>query len=165
MTFDKKLKQKVELLLNFCRTKSIRLVTAESCTGGLVSSCLTSIPGSSDVVEGGMVTYSNNAKNLLLGVPRDLLESRGAVSEEVARAMAEGAIVRTNASVSVAITGVAGPDGGSKEKPVGLVHFGVAGTNRITEGAHFYFHGDRQKIRLDSVEMAVDLLQKFVVDI
>jgi len=79
--------------------------------------------------------------------------------------MAEGAIIRTNASVSIAITGVAGPHGGSKEKPVGLVHFGVAGTNRLTEDAHFYFRGNRQKIQLNSVEAALDLLQKFVAEI
>jgi len=165
LTFNKKLRKKAEVLLNICRIKSKRLITAESCTGGLVSSCLTSIPGSSDVVEGGIVTYSNSAKELLLGVPSDLLASCGAVSEEVVRVMAEGAIARTDASISVAITGVAGPGGGSKNKPVGLVHFGVAGSNRITEHTHFYFHGDRQKIQLNSVEVALDLLQKFVAEI
>jgi nicotinamide-nucleotide amidase len=162
LTFDETLKQKTSILLEYCRSKSVRLVAAESCTGGLVSSYLTSIPGSSDVVEGGLVTYSNSAKILLLGVSLDLLESHGAVSKEVACAMAEGAILQTDANVSVAITGVAGPDGGSKEKPVGLVYFGVAGRDKITEHTHFYFHGDRKKIQLDSVGVAIDLLQKFV---
>ena len=111
-----------------------------------------------------MVTYSNDAKQILLGVSADLLTSHGAVSPEVARSMAEGAILRTEANVSVAITGVAGPDGGSQEKPVGLVHFGLAGANKKTQHYRFYFQGDRTQIRLDSLEAAIDLLLTFVAD-
>ena len=164
MKFNKSLKRKTKLLLNHCRKKSLRLTTAESCTGGLVSACLTAIPGSSDVVEGGFVTYSNHSKKVLLGVPANMLEAHGAVSEEVARAMAEGAVQLTEANLSVAITGVAGPGGGSVDKPVGLVYLGVAGVNRTSQQSQFFFQGDREKIRSDSVEAAIDLLLTFVTD-
>ena len=110
-------------LLEVCREKGIQVVTAESCTGGLVAGALTEVPGSSDVVERGFVTYSNEAKNEMLGVPADLIKAHGAVSEPVARAMAEGALRHSRASLAVAVTGVAGPGGGTATKPVGLVHF------------------------------------------
>jgi len=110
-------------LLEVCREKGIQVVTAESCTGGLVAGALTEVPGSSDVVERGFVTYSNEAKSEMLGVPADLIKAHGAVSELVARAMAEGALGHSRASLAVAVTGVAGPGGGSAAKPVGLVHF------------------------------------------
>jgi nicotinamide-nucleotide amidase len=113
-------------VLDDARAKGLRLVTAESCTGGLIAALLTEIPGSSDVVERGFVTYSNQAKEELLEVPRDLIRQYGAVSEPVARAMAEGALKHALAHVSVAVTGIAGPGGGTAEKPVGLVYVAAA---------------------------------------
>ena len=109
------------LLLKACRERRLRIVTAESCTGGLVAAALTEIAGSSDVVERGFVTYSNRAKQSLLGVPGDLIADVGAVSEPVARFMAEGALEASDAHIALAVTGVAGPGGGTEEKPVGTV--------------------------------------------
>jgi nicotinamide-nucleotide amidase len=109
-----------------------KIATAESCTGGLVAGLLTDIPGSSAVVERGFVTYSNEAKTELIGVPAELIATHGAVSEAVARAMAEGALARSHADVAVAITGIAGPTGGTAAKPVGLVHFALASKSRPT---------------------------------
>ena len=111
------------LLIERCTEQRLTIATAESCTGGLVAGVLTEIAGSSAVVDRGLVTYSNAAKSALLGVPPDVINRHGAVSETVARAMAEGALARSTASLVVAITGIAGPGGGSDEKPVGLVHF------------------------------------------
>ena len=108
-------------LLEACHRAGLKLVTAESCTGGLVAGCLTSIPGSSEVYDRGFVVYSNRAKQDLLGVPGRLIETVGAVSEEVARAMADGAIARSEGTLSVAVTGIAGPGGATPGKPVGLV--------------------------------------------
>ncbi len=113
-------------VLDVCRENHWKVATAESCTGGLIAAVLTEIAGSSDVVDRGFVTYSNGAKNELLGVPADLIESDGAVSERVARAMAEGALERSHANITVSCTGIAGPGGGSNEKPVGLVHMATA---------------------------------------
>src|SRR5680860_1348870 len=110
-------------LLDAARAKSDLIATAESCTGGLVAATLTAVPGSSDVFDRGFVTYSNTAKSEMLGVPYWLIEKHGAVSEDVARAMAGGALSNSAASIAVAVTGIAGPDGGTPEKPVGLVHF------------------------------------------
>lgn len=109
-------------LLENCRSSGQTIATAESCTGGLIAACLTETAGSSDVFERGFVTYSNEAKSQMLGVPPELIEAHGAVSRQVALAMAEGALSSSNATVSVAVTGIAGPGGGTKEKPVGLVH-------------------------------------------
>ena len=106
-----------------CRKRGELIATAESCTGGLVAGTLTAIPGASDVFERGFVTYSNASKSEMLGVPVWLIERHGAVSEDVARAMAGGALTHSRASLAVAVTGIAGPDGGTAEKPVGLVHF------------------------------------------
>lgn len=134
------------------------VATAESCTGGLVAGALTAVAGSSAVLDRGFVTYSNAAKADLLGVSESLLESHGAVSEPVARAMAQGARDRTGTSLSVSITGIAGPGGGSIEKPVGLVHFGCASPSGIVHARHV-FHGlDRQGVRLASVRTALGLL-------
>jgi nicotinamide-nucleotide amidase len=113
-------------LLGACRAKHLTLAAAESCTGGLVAATLTEVPGSSDVFERGFVTYSDAAKTEQLGVPADLIERQGAVSEEVARAMARGALQHSRADLAVAVTGVAGPGGGSAAKPVGLVHLAAA---------------------------------------
>lgn len=146
-----------ELLTRF-RAKKLRLVTAESCTGGLVAGALTEIPGSSDVLERGYVTYSNAAKQSDLNVHAAVLEKHGAVSEETARAMAEGALNASPADISVAITGVAGPGGGSPEKPVGLVHFAAARRGGKTLHREMRF-GDpgRSEIRRRSVLAALEL--------
>ncbi|QKV18178.1 CinA family protein [Oricola thermophila] len=117
---------RVSALLDLCTDKKVLVATAESCTGGLVSATLTEIPGSSAMLDRGFVTYSNEAKSDLLGVPAEMIERHGAVSGEVAAAMAEGALARSNADVTIAITGIAGPDGGTDLKPVGLVWFGCA---------------------------------------
>jgi nicotinamide-nucleotide amidase len=113
-------------VLDLCRAKGLTIATAESCTGGLVAAALTSIAGSSAVVDRGFVTYSNDAKETMLGVPRDTIARFGAVSEQTARAMATGALAHSPANLAVAVTGVAGPGGGTFEKPVGLVHFACA---------------------------------------
>ncbi len=123
--FDALVKE-AEALLAACRARGVTLATAESCTGGLIAAILTEVAGSSDVFERGFVTYSNAAKSEALGVPSALIETHGAVSAEVARAMAEGALKNSRADIAVAVTGVAGPGGGTPEKPVGLVHFGAA---------------------------------------
>jgi nicotinamide-nucleotide amidase len=146
-------------LLEACRLQGESIVTAESCTGGLVAATLTAVPGSSDVFERGFVTYANAAKSEMLGVPYWLIERHGAVSEDVARAMAGGALTHSQASLAVAVTGIAGPDGGTPEKPVGLVHF--AATRRDTPIIHEkVLYGDlgRPEIRKRSVERALALL-------
>ena len=125
--FDADILALAEAVLAACRAAGLTVATAESCTGGLIAGALTAIAGSSDVVECGFVTYSNAAKTAMLGVPAELIASVGAVSEAVARRMAEGAVARSGADLAVAVTGVAGPGGGSAEKPVGLVWFGLAG--------------------------------------
>ncbi|MCB1488109.1 MAG: CinA family protein [Bauldia sp.] len=141
----------------------LMVATAESCTGGLVAGTLTEIAGSSAVVDRGFVTYSNEAKAELLGVPKELIERVGAVSEEVARAMAIGAIARSRADIAVAITGIAGPGGGSADKPVGLVHF--AALRRGGEPvpfAHVYAGLDRSGVRLASVGQALWMIMELL---
>ena len=138
--------------------KGLTVAAAESCTGGLVAGALTSVAGSSAVVDRGFVTYSNAAKSELLGVPADLIAAQGAVSEAVARAMAEGALARSAARVSVAVTGVAGPDGGSADKPVGLVHFAAAGPGGLVHVERRFGDIGREGVRLDSVRVALGLL-------
>ncbi|WP_448952589.1 CinA family protein [Labrys neptuniae] len=153
-------------VLAACRAKGLMLATAESCTGGLVAGALTAIPGSSDVVDRGFVTYSNQAKAEMLGVPPALIERDGAVSESVAFAMAEGAVGRSRAGLAVSITGVAGPGGGTTTKPVGLVHF--AAWSRQGPRLHVERRfGDlpRSEIRKHSVEQALDLLLKLAAEI
>ena len=147
-------------LLQACRARGWMVATAESCTGGLVAALLTEIPGSSDVVERGFVTYSNEAKSEMLGVPAAVIAGHGAVSEPVARAMAEGALAHSRAQVAVSITGIAGPGGGSAEKPVGLVHFGLATRDRPTRHLERRY-GDlgRTQVRARAVEDALALLE------
>ncbi|AQR62107.1 damage-inducible protein CinA [Brevundimonas sp. LM2] len=137
----------------------LTLATAESCTGGLVAAALTAVPGSSTAVDRGFVTYSNAAKRELLGVPADLLDQFGAVSEPVARAMAEGARSRAGVNLAVSITGIAGPGGGSAEKPVGLVHFALATGQGVIHAAHRFGDIGREAVRLDSVRVALRLLR------
>lgn len=143
------------------RAQGVRIVTAESCTGGLVAGALTEVPGSSDVVEGGVVTYSNGLKQHLLGVPEETLRTHGAVSEPVARAMAEGAAARLDAELSVAVTGVAGPGGGTEAKPVGLVWFGAHRAGRpVVTREHRFGDLGRSAVRLESVRAALLLLRE-----
>ena len=146
-------------VLDACRSKRLRLATAESCTGGLVSGCLTAIEGSSDVFERGFVTYTNQAKIDLLGVAPKLFKIAGAVSEDVARGMAEGALENSFAQLSISVTGVAGPDGGTEEKPVGLVHIASAGKGLETLHVSYVFDGGRNLVRGKTVLAALKLLQ------
>ena len=147
-----------ERVLDACRQASLRVATAESCTGGMVAAALTDIAGSSAVVERGFVTYSNEAKTELVGVPADMIEDHGAVSEPVARAMAEGAIAHSRAELAVGITGIAGPGGGTADKPVGLVHFATARRGGATLSEHHVFDGDRSAVRRAAALRALELL-------
>ena len=126
MNFEIKMTEQAARLIDLCRRKHLMLATAESCTGGLIAALITSVPGSSDVFDSGFVTYSNAAKTAMIGVPTDLIMRVGAVSAEVARAMAEGALRHSKADIALAVTGVAGPGGGTVLKPVGLVHCAAA---------------------------------------
>ena len=158
--FDDALLARATALIKAYAARDEMIATAESCTGGLVSGLLTEIAGSSAVVDRGFVTYSNEAKQDLLGVPEATLAAHGAVSEPTARAMAEGALARSRAHVTVAITGVAGPGGGSAEKPVGLVHFGCARRGGETRTIEKRF-GDlgRTEVRRAALLCALDLLE------
>ena len=145
-------------VLAVCRARGWRVATAESCTGGLIAAALTHEAGASDVVDRGFVTYANGAKTAMLGVDPALIASAGAVSEAVARAMAAGALARSEADRVVAVTGIAGPGGGSPEKPVGLVWFGWAGRGAPGGALSRVFAGDRAAIRASAVEEALRLL-------
>jgi nicotinamide-nucleotide amidase len=151
-------------VLDRARAEGLRIATAESCTGGLIAANLTDIPGSSDVFERGFVTYSNDSKTELLGVPADLIDENGAVSEPVAHAMAEGALARSRADIAVAVTGIAGPGGGSAEKPVGLVFIGTAKKGDRTIVQRHVFPGDRADIRQATVLRALELLLNLAGD-
>jgi nicotinamide-nucleotide amidase len=146
-----------EDVLDAARRTGVKIATAESCTGGLIAGLLTEIPGSSDVLDRGFVTYSNAAKETMLRVARELLEAHGAVSEAVARGMAEGALKNSDAQIAVAVTGIAGPGGGTAEKPVGLVHIAVAGHETIAREFRFGDIG-RGEVRIKTVEEALKLL-------
>lgn len=137
--------------------KGVMIAAAESCTGGLLTGALTDIPGSSAVVERGFVTYTNEAKADMLHVATTTLEQHGAVSDQTAAAMAEGAVIHSRAQLAVSLTGIAGPGGGSAQKPVGLVHFGVCGPHG-THVEHHVFSGERSEVRLQAVQYALSLL-------
>jgi nicotinamide-nucleotide amidase len=156
----KKSSDRASALIAAAKAKEIKIATAESCTGGLVAASLTAIPGASAVLERGFVTYSNEAKTEMLGVPAELIERRGAVSREVALAMVDGALKHSRADIAVAITGIAGPDGGSEEKPVGLVHIAAAkrGGARLHEEHRFGDIG-RIKVQGESAIAALALIQ------
>ncbi|WP_375410490.1 CinA family protein [uncultured Methylobacterium sp.] len=160
MIDDPALYARAQALLSAYEAAGLRIATAESCTGGLVAGLLTAVPGSSAVVERGFVTYSNAAKTAMLGVPADLIAAEGAVSEAVARAMAEGALARSEAQAAVAITGIAGPGGGSAHKPVGLVHLALAFQDAATTHLERRY-GDlgRDEIRRRAVGDALALLE------
>ena len=151
-------------LLDAYRAKGAKIATAESCTGGLIAAMLTEIPGSSDVVDRGFVTYSNGAKADLLGVEESLLAAHGAVSAEVASAMVRGALARSAADVAVAVTGIAGPGGATANKPVGLVYLACAGRSKPLTVARHVFPGDRAAVRLATVDRAFDLLEQAIQD-
>lgn len=155
---DHRLDALADSALGACRLSGLAVATAESCTGGLVAAALTAIAGSSDVFERGFVTYSNAAKVDLLGVAESLLATVGAVSEEVAVAMAEGALARAPVQIAVAITGVAGPGGGTPAKPVGLVHFAVARAGLPIRRQRQLFTGSREAIRVAAAAEALRLL-------
>jgi nicotinamide-nucleotide amidase len=150
-----------EIVLDECRARTLTLATAESCTGGLVAEMLTAIPGSSDVFLGGIVAYANEVKVAQLGVPAGALEKHGAVSAEVAQAMAEGVRRRLGADIGVADTGVAGPGGGTPEKPVGTVYF-HARTPEGGQGMHFVSPGERGVVRRRAAVAALHLVRRIL---
>jgi nicotinamide-nucleotide amidase len=158
MNFDQTLLDAARGLIERCKAAGVTIATAESCTGGLLAALLTEIAGSSAVFDRGLVTYSNQAKIELLGVPAGTLAAHGAVSEPVARAMAEGARERAGVTLAIAITGIAGPGGGTPQKPVGLVHFGLSRDGRETRTEDQVFSGDRHAIRLAAVSHALRML-------
>ena len=159
--FDDEITNAATALLDLCRAKELTVATAESCTGGLVAGALTEIAGSSDVVDRGFVTYSNDAKNKMLGVPSEALKAFGAVSRETAEAMARGALANSDAYLAVSITGIAGPGGGSEDKPVGLVHFAAASrSGRLAHVEKRFGDIGRTKVRRASVLQALAMLQE-----
>jgi nicotinamide-nucleotide amidase len=159
------LRSRAKRVLDLCRARGLLVATAESCTGGLVAAALTEIAGSSDVVDCGFVTYSNAAKRALLGVPAKTLERHGAVSAETAIAMAAGALKHSQADLAVSITGIAGPGGGSKQKPVGLVHFAAASRDgRRIARKRLYGKIGRRRVRQRSVDQALALLSLLAAD-
>ncbi len=162
---EETLRRTARRLLDLCRARGLHVATAESCTGGLVAAALTEIAGSSDVVDCGFVTYSNGAKQKLLGVPAATLTRYGAVSRETAAAMAKGALKNSQADLAVAITGIAGPGGGSTRKPVGLVYFAAADRDgrRLARRRRFGKIG-RARVRLRSVIEALALLEMLAED-
>ncbi len=160
--FPAHLMAKAEELLEDYRRAGLKIATAESCTGGLVAGCLTEIPGSSDVVERGFITYSNEAKCQELAVPADLIGAHGAVSAEVVEAMASGALDRSAADVCVSATGIAGPGGATAAKPVGLVYLGGARRGAAPVHERHVFAGGRGAVRLAAVGAALDLLRKLL---
>ena len=164
MDFKDNLREQAEELLAICRGKELKLATAESCTGGLVAGLLTDLAGSSDVIDRGFITYTNEAKSQMLDVPVDLFESVGAVSEEVARSMAEGAVANSYAQVAASITGIAGPGGGNEYKPVGLVHIAVARELYETVHERYIFNGTRQRVREQAIAVSISLLIRMVME-
>jgi nicotinamide-nucleotide amidase len=158
---DEEIRIAAAALLDLCRRKELKVATAESCTGGLVAGALTDIAGSSDVLDRGFVTYSNEAKREMLGVSAQTLREHGAVSRETAEEMARGALAHSNARLAVAITGIAGPGGGSAEKPVGLVHFAAAARSGALVTREMRY-GDigRGAVRHKSVLQALAMLKE-----
>ncbi len=158
--FSSEITNKAHQLLKSLRNRGIKLATAESCTGGLASVAITELPGSSEIFDRGFVTYSNESKIELLTVPTYFIDDFGAISMETAMAMAEGALLMSKADISVSITGIAGPDGGSDEKPVGTVFIATAFKGKKSNYQQHLFTGNRHSIRLQAVESAFDMLLK-----
>jgi nicotinamide-nucleotide amidase len=146
-------------VLRLCRAAGLRMATAESCTGGLITGCLTAVAGASDVIERGFIVYGNEAKTGMLGLPEALIAAHGAVSEEVAIAMAEGALARSSADISSAVTGIAGP----AEKPGGLLHVAAARRGFQTLHQRHVFSGQRDAVRMQAVAAALELLKRQAV--
>ncbi|MCB1519820.1 MAG: CinA family protein [Hyphomicrobiaceae bacterium] len=161
--FPESLLAEAAQVLEDCRARGLKLVTAESCTGGLIAGLLTEIAGSSDVLDRGYVTYSNAAKTECLGVPAAMIDSHGAVSRQVAAAMAEGALKQSHADIAIAVTGIAGPGGGTAQKPVGLVHLAVHRRGHVTRH-HEYRFGDigRTAVRMATIREALAVLAPLV---
>jgi nicotinamide-nucleotide amidase len=153
-------KVQAESFLNLAKAANVRLALAESCTGGMIAAALTSVAGCSSVIERGFVTYSNDSKTEMLGVAADQIERHGAVSEPVARAMAEGALSRSRADLALAVTGIAGPTGATPTKPLGLVHFAVARRSQPTLHESQVFPGDRTAVRASATDFAVGFLMR-----
>ncbi len=149
-------------LLAILKNMDMTLSTAESCTGGLIAKRITDVPGSSAVFDRGFITYSNQAKIDMLGVPADLLEKHGAVSWQTAEAMAQGALKNARSHVAVSCTGIAGPDGGSEEKPVGTVYIGVASSDGYLNHFHHVFQGDRDAVRLQTAQQAIEHIHNHI---
>jgi nicotinamide-nucleotide amidase len=149
-----------QTVVRLARAARKTVATAESCTGGLVAGRLTAVPGSSEIFRYGWVTYANEAKTAELGVPLELLARHGAVSAETARAMAEGALRASGADIAVSVTGIAGPDGGTTEKPVGLVHFGLARVGKETETSKKKLSPTREAFRYSATQIALDLVRR-----
>ena len=148
-----------ESVLAACRARGWRVATAESCTGGLVAAALTAVAGASDVVQCGFVAYSNRAKMEMLGVAAETIAEHGAVSAETAATMARGAVIRARVDLAVSVTGLAGPGGGTPQKPVGLVYLAVARGDGIARGERRIFAGDRGAVRDAAARLALHLLQ------
>jgi nicotinamide-nucleotide amidase len=163
VNLDEEVRAAAERIVHLLLSRDLMLASAESCTGGLIAAAVTDVPGSSAVLDRGFVTYSNEAKTEMLGVPASLIASHGAVSREVARAMAEGVLAHARAAISVSVTGIAGPGGGSANKPVGLVHFGAAGRSGTVLHREKRF-GDlgRAEIRRRAVLEAFNLVEEVV---
>ena len=156
--FDAMLIEKAERLLKTCGERHMRVATAESCTGGLIAALLTEIPGSSVVIGRSFITYSNRAKREVLNVPAKLLQQHGAVSEQVVRAMAQNTFDMTTAHLTVAVSGIAGPGGGSAEKPAGTVHMATATADGVTHMCHQFGDIGRTQVRLATVNAAMDMM-------
>ena len=157
---DAALLAQAEALVARCWDRRLMIATAESCTGGLVAAAITAIAGSSQVLDRGFVTYTNAAKHDMVGVPVEMIAAYGAVSEPVARAMAEGALRHSQAQIAVSVTGIAGPGGGSADKPVGLVWIGGARRGAETMTVRHVFPGDRSAIRRSAVAAALEMLAR-----
>ncbi len=156
--FSEALCEKANQILAACKQQGVTLATVESCTGGLLGAILTELPGSSDMFTHGFITYANRAKEEMVDVPAPLLQTHGAVSEPVARAMAEGALQRCSANLAIAITGIAGPNGGSENKPVGTVHLACAMRGKETTHQRCAFDGNRSAVRLAAVDTALEMI-------
>ena len=163
MIFEEELINKAQSVIDSALKKQLKITTAESCTGGLISALITEIPGASEVLERGFVTYSNTAKQQMLGVSLATLNKYGAVSIQTAEQMSRGAVNNSQADIGIAVTGIAGPGGGSKGKPVGLVY--ISGYNKLDDNLivkEFNFKGNRQQIRLKTAENAFTLLLELI---
>ena len=157
MNIDDHILALAQSVLDQARNRNIKLVTAESCTGGMIAGVLTALSGSSDVVYGGFITYANDAKEAMIGVQETTLINHGAVSVEVAGEMASGALERSAADIAIAVTGVAGPSGGSAKKPVGTICFGLAYRDEVLTEKQVFDLGERHAIRMKTVEQALTM--------